>query len=354
MKRIMSVLWAICLIISMSSGITVNGEERNGVKDAGEIEIIHSLMASEYTESMQNEIKIEKNKTKMDVSANIHSRAISVMPDNPVGVLNGELSTEDNNEMHFFSVTKDALLLLGLTSTNANYYVQLYMIDYTTGQATPTNITLTAGNVTALNGLPTGDYMFYVGSSSAVGDSYSLMVNAQNASGDLIIEYVGPTLENTMVYYANGDLYANGELAFNCINPDLSAFEWNRVFQLNFPDGGYHARVHGISDVKIKTINLTPITYSSNYASSTYAICVYLDEGTLFTYRDTVYENGGPLTSITVDTTGQITPRRLDSGDIGNMLIFSLNEMQSIDLYGNLNYYYFNGIESATITEKND
>ncbi len=55
-----------------------------------------------------------------------------------------------------------------------------------------------------------------------------------------------------------------------------------------------------------------------------------------------------------VDTTGKTTPRRLDSDDIGNMLIFSMNEMQSIDLYGNLNYYYYNNIESATITNKAD
>lgn len=354
MKKIMNVLLAICIILSMSSGVTVYAEVNSGGGQAGEIEIIDSSMASEYLEIMQNEITIDNNKSKLNVSNKIHSRAVSLMPDDPVGVINGELSASDNNEMHFFSVTKNALLLLGLTSTNANYYVQLYIIDYTTGQATPTNITITAGNVTALNGLPTGDYMFYVGSTSTVGDEYSLMINTENASGNLTIEYVGPTLENTMIYYANGDLYANGKLAFNCIDPDLSAFEWTRVFQLNYPGGGYHARVHGISDVKIKSIDLTPITYSSNYTSSTYAIRIYLDEGTLFTYRDSVYENGGPLVSTMVDTTGKTTPRRLDSDDIGNMLIFSMNEMQSIDLYGNLNYYYYNNIESATITNKAD
>ena len=56
------------------------------------------------------------------------------------GVLPGELTTADNMEMHFFSTTQNALLFLGLTSENANYYAQLYMVDFNTGNAAPTNV----------------------------------------------------------------------------------------------------------------------------------------------------------------------------------------------------------------------
>lgn len=58
----MNVLLAICIILSMSSGVTVYAEENSGGGQAGEIEIIDSSMASEYLEIMQNEITIDNNK----------------------------------------------------------------------------------------------------------------------------------------------------------------------------------------------------------------------------------------------------------------------------------------------------
>ncbi len=153
--------------------------------------------------------------------------------------------------------------------------------------------------------------------------------------------------------YADGDLYANGKYAFNYDNPDLSKLEWRRVFQLNYPEGGYHARTHEISDVKIKEKKLEPISYDSNYAKSTFAIRIYLAPGTLFTYCDTNYNNGGPISIDFMDTTDQKTPRRLDDSDTtlyNCILIYSLNEMKPIDLYSRLNWYYATGVENAVIT----
>ena len=148
------------------------------------------------------------------------------------GVLPGELTTADNMEMHFFSTTQNALLFLGLTSENANYYAQLYIVDFSTGNAAPTNVSVSAGNATAINGVPQGDYMFVVASvNETVGQFYQMMVNAQNPAGNLRkLVYVGPTLENAAI------LYADGKYAFNYDNPDLSKLEWRRVFQLNYPE----------------------------------------------------------------------------------------------------------------------
>lgn len=75
--------------------------------------------------------------------------------------------------------------------------------------------------------------------------------------------------------------------------------------------------------------------------------------GTLFKYCDTNYGNGGPFSIDFIDTIGQQTPRRLDEGDTtlyNCILIYSLNEMKPIDLYGGLNWYYYHKIESAVRT----
>ncbi len=74
--------------------------------------------------------------------------------------------------------------------------------------------------------------MFVVASvNETVGQFYQMMVNAQNPAGNLRkLVYVGPTLENAAI------LYADGKYAFNYDNPDLSKLEWRRVFQLNYPE----------------------------------------------------------------------------------------------------------------------
>lgn len=272
------------------------------------------------------------------------------MPDDPVGVLNGQLTASDTDEMHFFSVTKDAAFFLNLESLNADYYIQLYLVDYSTGQAGATNIVCTPGATIYLEDLPAGDYMLYVASTGALGHSYTLAVNAVNPAGSLGVEYLGPTLENIILHYANGDIYANGKFVFNYDNLDLSTFDWSRKFQLNYPEGGYHARLHAVEEVKVANINFRrPFSYSSSYASSTFAVEVTLDEGTLFSYRNTYYHNGGGFTTDTVDTTGHTTPRRLAYGE--GVLIFSLNSMKPIDLIGDLNYYYYHKIEGSTETD---
>ena len=75
--------------------------------------------------------------------------------------------------------------------------------------------------------------------------------------------------------------------------------------------------------------------------------------GTLFKYCDTNYGNGGPFFFFFIDTTDQKIPKRLDAVDTAGdncILIYSLNEMKSIDLYGGLNWYYYHKIESAMRT----
>lgn len=55
------------------------------------------------------------------------------------------------------------------------------------------------------------------------------------------------------------------------------------------------------------------------------------------------------------DTAGRTTPRELDISDTSKddcTLIFGLNEMKPLDLIGDLNWYYYNNIESYTALKK--
>lgn len=363
MRNLAGLMVMVCALLaptlSLRASEPVNIDSTNTfsseAKQETKVTVLNDSISNELQKEMITEFEIDHTKPEIDISSQLKSRGTSTMGEDPVGVLPGELTTADNMEMHFFSTTKNALLFLGLTSANANYYAQLYMVDFNTGNAAPTNVIVSAGNATVINGVPQGDYMFVVASADeTVGQSYQMMVNAQNPAGNLRkLVYVGPTLENAAILYADGDLYANGKYAFNYDNPDLSKLEWRRVFQLNYPEGGYHARTHEISDVKIKEIKLEPISYDSNYAKSTFAIQIYLAPGTLFKYCDTNYGNGGPFSIDFIDTTNQETPRRLDAADTAGdncILIYSLNEMKPIDLYGGLNWYYYHKIESAVRT----
>ncbi|WP_207658760.1 hypothetical protein [Lachnotalea glycerini] len=162
--------------------------------------------------------------------------------------------------------------------------------------------------------------------------------------------YASLDLQQLVFQYSNGDIYANGQFVLN-VNK-TSELVWSREFNLNYPGGGYHHRTHRISSVKVKKIDPRPIRYTSNYASSDYAIIIYLDEGTLFTYADMVYINGGPLISNFADTSGQITPRFLGSFDFtsgDHSLIFDIATQRVIDFYSGLNYYYYSHVEEANI-----
>ena len=363
MRNLAGLMVMVCALLaptlSLRASEPVNIDSTNTfsseAKQETKVTVLNDSISNELQKEMITEFEIDHTKPEIDISSQLKSRGTSTMGEDPVGVLPGELTTADNMEMHFFSTTQNALLFLGLTSENANYYTQLYIVDFSTGNAAPANVSVSAGNATAINGVPQGDYMFVVASADgSVGQSYEMMVNAQNPAGDIRkIEYLGPTLENAMIVYTDGNLYANGKYAFNYDNPDVSNLGWSRVFQLNYPEGGYHARTHEISDVKIKEIKLEPISYDSNYAKSTFAIQIYLAPGTLFKYCDTNYGNGGPFSIDFIDTIGQQTPRRLDEGDTtlyNCILIYSLNEMKPIDLYGGLNWYYYHKIESAVRT----
>ena len=69
-------------------------------------------------------------------------------------------------------------------SSNNNYRVNLYSIDWNTGTATPKGPGYTIGSAPAmLNDLYAGDYGLYVTSSGAVGDTYIIDMNAAGPGG---------------------------------------------------------------------------------------------------------------------------------------------------------------------------
>ncbi|TCL48001.1 hypothetical protein EDD69_1106 [Thermolongibacillus altinsuensis] len=107
--------------------------------------------------------------------------------------------------------------------------------------------------------------------------------------------------------------------------------------------------MHSLSDIKISAVS-EPITYSSSYASSDFAIMVYLDVGTLFTYHESQYQSDPTpyYYSSFVDTLGKETPRRLEADDFNygdHILIVDLTTGKSIDFLSVLNFYYASGVE---------
>lgn len=241
-----------------------------------------------------------------------------------------------------------------LISDNADYIAQLYIVNYETGEATATNIGNSAGNLIALNGLPTGDYAFVIYSAdNTVGDSYTLQLNATNPADD-----VSQTLKITsdllhfMLQYTSGDVYGDGTLIYNVnnINSANTHLNWSRNEDINWGTGYIH-RGHEIYNVRIKQV-AGPVSWKSSYASSDNVMLIYCDVDTSFTFFQSAYESGSYHEYSFVDTFGKTTPRSLDEEDLAeysHILAYDLNTGKSIDFYSPLNLYYASGAESAPV-----
>ncbi|MDM5299930.1 hypothetical protein QUF51_17400 [Bacillus pumilus] len=256
------------------------------------------------------------------------------------------LTEEDPVDLWFLSTSSPQALISRITSPNVDYVVQLFVVDFETGQAYPTDLIQPAGNLLGLANLPAGDYAFGITSGGEFGDSYTLQVNAKNPPNFTGAVSLSSTLQYFVAEYANGDVVANGTKVYNK-QSKTADYEWKRVFY--FPhDGKFEQRTHSISHVKVKKVS-APVSYSASYGSSSEAILVYLDVDTLFMYHQSSYASGQYYLDTFVDTLGKTTPRYLDLDDLTNygdhILAVDLKTGKPIDFFSVLNFYYAAGIE---------
>ena len=256
------------------------------------------------------------------------------------------LTEDDPVDLWLLSTSSSQALVSRITSSNPDYFVQLFVVDYETGQAYPTDLIQPAGSLLALTNLPAGDYAFGITSGGDFGDSYTLQVNAKNPPNFTGAVSLSSTLQYFVAEYANGDVFANGTKVYNK-QTKTADYEWKRVFYFPY-DGNFEQRTHQISSVKVKNIS-APVSYSAPYASSSEAILVYLDVETLFMYHQSSYASGQYYYDTFVDTLGKTTPRRLDIDDMTNygdhILAVDLKTGQPIDFFSVLNFYYAAGVE---------
>ncbi len=350
--------------------LTVHAEELPASWEALSVEAADNadLSGDSLSESEKNaelaqmeetsELTVDDQGEVLDVSDRLNQRSVSLLSDNPRAVISGELTADNTMDLHFFTVTSDKFMIAYLQSNNKNYAVQLYIIDYDAGTATPTAISGMADHITGLNGLPTGDYALAVFSTDGTaGDSYTLSVNSANPSGTLTDRefYEGFRM---MATYSNGDVYFDGSFFYNPkdMNQDQanSQMDWHRELTTNW-SGGYRHRDHDVYNVHIQKVE-GPYSYSAQYAQSDAVMFVYCDIGTCFAYMESFYESGSTHKISRIDTLGKLTPRVLEADDFDDLdlehvLIYDLNTGKSIDFYSPLNYYYIMGAEGKPAYE---
>lgn len=285
-----------------------------------------------------------------------HTRSAAALADNPNTQVTGTLTTDNLQDLYFFSITdSNRFLLARLTSTNSNYVALLYMYDNNAEEYVQTSIYGFAGTLIQLNGLPVGDYVFAIFSyDGTYGDSYTFDINATNPAANLSsVKYIATDLSIFIFETTDGDIYGNGKFIYNTSATINSNLTWQRVSENNW-GSGYEQRTHNVYNVHVASMS-GPVSYSSSYASSNCAVLLYCDIGTGFSYFHSYYQSGNPPVHEMSweDTTGRTTPRALDQADFtgGNqhILIYDIVTGQCIDFYSTLNVYYAAGYESAPV-----
>lgn len=363
LKKSKMFIFALVVMVVMSSPLSVFASEEDSYNPvlATDIDIVdldfpdysgNEVTNSNIINDAPTSYCIDETKDVLDVSSQLNSRGAYLFADNPNASASGTLTESNNMDIYFFSVTDSTKFLLAqLKSSNTNYVAQLYVVDSATGDATATNIYGFSGDLIQLNGLPTGEYAFIIFSNtSTYGQDYTLNINAQNPAANIAkVYYLATDLSIFMYETESGDIYGNGSLIYNTSTNTGNNLRWQRVDEVSW-GSGYEQRTHSVFNVKVKSIS-TPVSYSSNKASSDCAVLLYCDEGTSFSYLHTYYQSGVDhiYESTTTDTTGRTTPRELDSLDFveGNqhILVYDMNTGSVIDFYSTLNIFYAGGYE---------
>lgn len=322
-------------------------KQQETLKNHEEIEEVSLKQAN--AGSLKKDKKAETIKVKKPANENVFKTTSMYNSEDQVFDTSSVLNENNPDDMYFFSTSSDRTLITRILSGNSQYYLKLYVVNWDTGEAQPTNIAMDAGNLVLLKELPAGDYMIRVYSEGTMGDSYNIQLNAKNPSNYTSVKSITSNLQSFVAEYADGSVYANGTLLYNT-STKTSSLSWERVFYFSYGDG-YNQRTHSISSVKVKSVS-DPVTYRSSYASSNSAVMVYLDTGTLFMHHVSAYRTGVGYEDSFLDTLGKKTPRRLDADDQNygdHILIVDLKTGKAIDFFSVLNYYYASGVESLPV-----
>ena len=363
--KIYGLIMAFALVISPVAVFAAEPDGDNsgnlGYIDVSDVDLsnfaeLPSKEMEETTIDAATSVQIDSEGAVLDVSDRLRQRAANLLPDNPRINVSGELTEDDALDLQFFSVTANKFMLARVLSDNANYAARLYIVNYETGEVTPTNIGDFAGNLIALNGLPTGDYAFAIYSADGTaGESYTLQINATNPSNNISKTLsITNDLLHFVLQYASGDVYGDGTIVYNVykMGSANSHLNWTRNEDVNWGSGYIH-RGHEIYDVRIKQVT-GPASWKASRASSDNVMLIYCDVGTGFTFCQSAYESGSYHDYSFIDTFGKKTPRPLDAEDLAefsHILAYDLNTGKVIDFYSPLNLYYACGAESApTIT----
>lgn len=299
-------------------------------------------------------------------TASVNSRAIGQLNigQQPCGNVVLPLG-QDETHILTFELEYDTLLFSKMTSDNSGYAYQIFSITES-GSLEGYSGAVLAGN--SINGMiPAGRYAFVVVNvaGDTYGDDYKLFVNSATpehigASGYKVIRLSSAYDQITVMYvsYLENDsepkktVYVDGARAIDETSEE-DYLEWERRLELNW-GSGYNSNWHHIFEAKVDSLS-GPVKYTSDYVSSDYAVLLYLDVGTGFTYNESKRNwNTGESYYTHMDILNKRTPRRLDAEDIAEchcVLVFDLVTEKPIDFWSKLNMYYGTGTEHAEYEE---
>lgn len=288
------------------------------------------------------------------------TRAVGSLGNNPRGTVTDSLTESDTLDILVFTLTEDKYIAAKLDTANTDYYLQLGVVNFETGDVTAlTDYTSNANGILGLWAVPAGDYAILVLSNGTYGDAYSCYINATNPYSELSsIEETSSNLLDIVLKYSDNKIYVNGQYIATTGGVSNTQLDWHRNTEFSYT-GGYVNRDHYISNARVKKVH-RPITYTSNYVSSNNAVVIELDVDTLFTFFFSSFNSANPDAAVRsfVDISGQLTPRAFTSADINGTtqyLIYDLNTNTAIDYYGIYNYFYNGGGgETATLTFHNN
>lgn len=344
MKKIFSLL-LIMLLFSFTT-ITAYASSPNDVELFDEVEIKGNLV--EFDSVMGTGIKLPKN---------VSARSFSYS-DFSGGYLNkaDSLTETDVDDYYFFSTSATKFLAFKINSTNANYVVEVGVVNWDNGMYYPTSYQTNPSTGTVwLNGVAAGDYALRVYSTDTVGDSYTVTANALCPSSVSDIYYESADLSLLVVKLNSGAIYQNN------INLETQA---NKVLaspvELCLEDSwpvypsGTEYYTHDIADGTIRSISAG--SFYTNKRSVKNALFVKLGEETLWTYTHSIVNNGSTLSFI--DVTGQKTPRRFDYFDVksgswgDHYLIYDIDAGRYVDFFSVFNVFFSSGGQVANSNTK--
>lgn len=256
------------------------------------------------------------------------------------------LTEEDIDDYYFFSVTSTKFLSFKINSPNADYHVELGLMDWDEGMYYATTI---KGNTAAgsvwVQDVPSGDYALHIYSDGTVGDSYTVAANTLCPSNVTGVYYESDDLSTIVTRVGTSTIYQNNMNVSNQLNSVLNkpvAFFMEDSWPV-YPSGTEYY-THDIDDGKIKSVSTG--SFYSNMRSIKNALWVKLDVGTLWTYTHSIVNNGSTLSFI--DLAGRKTPRRFDSWDVGgefgdHYLIYDMDTGKYVDFYSLHNVFFASG-----------